>query len=86
MVKAEIEKKPSVKLYCMLGDATDEVTCYEKAWELSEQKSAKAQRHWGLHFYRKKEVCSLSIVFDKSVNCVMGSLMPALLTWRSLWS
>jgi hypothetical protein len=57
VVRAEIEKEPSVKLYCMLGDATDKVTCYEKAWQLSGEKSAKAQRHWGLHFYRKKEVC-----------------------------
>ncbi|XP_063696340.1 tetratricopeptide repeat protein 27 [Culicoides brevitarsis] len=55
VIKQEIDKKPTVKLYCLLGDATDDVSCYETAWNFSQQKSGRAQRHWGNFYYRKKE-------------------------------
>lgn len=53
-------KKETVKLWCMLGDATDDIDCYKKAWELSNEKSAKAQRHWGNYFFNRKQV---SVIF-----------------------
>lgn len=55
IIKQEIDKKPSVKLYCLLGDATDDVSCYETAWNFSGQKSGRAQRHWGNYYFGKKE-------------------------------
>lgn len=56
IIKQEMEKKKeTVKLWCLLGDSTDDISCYEKAWKLSNEKSSLAQRHWGLYyFYRKK--------------------------------
>ncbi|XP_050093654.1 tetratricopeptide repeat protein 27 [Anopheles aquasalis] len=46
---------PSVRLYCMLGDATDDTECYRAAWELSGETSARAQRHWGNYYFARKD-------------------------------
>lgn len=51
-----MEKKETVKLWCLLGDATDDTSCYEKAWKLSHEKSSIAQRHWGLYYFNRKKV------------------------------
>jgi hypothetical protein len=56
VVRQELERNPSPKLWCMLGDATDDITCYETAWELSKHRSAMAQRHWGFYYFSRKEV------------------------------
>ncbi|XP_033209501.1 tetratricopeptide repeat protein 27 [Belonocnema kinseyi] len=54
IIRQEIDKKPTVKLWCLLGDATNEEEHYETAWKLSEEKSSRAQRHWGMfHFHQK---------------------------------
>lgn len=55
IIQQELEKQPTVKLYCLLGDATDDITCYEKAWEFSKQRSGLAQRHWGSYYFAKHE-------------------------------
>ncbi|XP_011635391.1 tetratricopeptide repeat protein 27 [Pogonomyrmex barbatus] len=55
IIKQEISKKSTVKLWCLLGDATGDVNNYEKAWKLSEEKSSRVQRHWGFHYFAKKD-------------------------------
>lgn len=55
VIRQELEKCPSDKLYCMLGDATDDVQCYVRAWEFSGERSACAQRHWGSYLFAKKD-------------------------------
>ncbi|XP_044735060.1 tetratricopeptide repeat protein 27 [Chrysoperla carnea] len=55
IIRQELEKKKSVKLLCLLGDALDDVQLYEEAWELSERKSARPHRHWGQFLFAKKE-------------------------------
>lgn len=54
VIKEQMMKGETVKLWCSLGDATDDVTCYERAWELSQQRSAQAQRHWGMFYFHRK--------------------------------
>lgn len=56
IIRQELDKKETVKLWCLLGDATDNVEYYEKAWNLSNKKSARAQKHWGLYFFHRKQV------------------------------
>lgn len=55
IIQQELEKRPTVKLYCLLGDATDDTSQYEKAWEFSKQRSGLAQRHWGNYYFAKHE-------------------------------
>ncbi|ENN73565.1 hypothetical protein YQE_09814, partial [Dendroctonus ponderosae] len=68
VIAQQLEKKPTVKLLCLLGDATDDITCYEKAWELSKRRSHRAQRHWGNHLYAKKNYADCIPHFEKSVS------------------
>lgn len=52
----------------MLGDATDDVTCYEKAWDLSKKRSHRAQRHWGQYYFTRKQYAECIPHFEKSVS------------------
>uniref|UniRef100_A0A182QCR7 Uncharacterized protein n=1 Tax=Anopheles farauti TaxID=69004 RepID=A0A182QCR7_9DIPT len=63
---------PSVRLYCMLGDATDNVDCYRQAWELSRETSASAQRHWGNYYFVRKDYGSAIEHLRRSIeiNCL----------------
>lgn len=55
VIREQLQKGESVKLLCYLGDATDDISCYDKAWELSGHKSAQAQRHWGMFYFNRKQ-------------------------------
>ncbi|XP_012233056.1 tetratricopeptide repeat protein 27 [Linepithema humile] len=54
VIRQEISKKPTVKLWCLLGDTTGDVNHYETAWKLSEERSSRVQRHWGFYYFTKK--------------------------------
>lgn len=54
IIEQEISKKPTVKLWCLLGDATEDVSHYEVAWKLSEERSSRVQKHWGFYYFAKK--------------------------------
>ncbi|XP_012259318.2 tetratricopeptide repeat protein 27 [Athalia rosae] len=54
IIQQEIDKKPTVKLWCLLGDATQDTRCYETAWKISNERSSRAQRHWGLYYFAKQ--------------------------------
>ncbi|XP_043513485.1 tetratricopeptide repeat protein 27 [Frieseomelitta varia] len=54
IIEQEISKKPSVQLWCLLGDATQNPNCYKTAWELSSEKSSRAQRQWGFFYFAKQ--------------------------------
>ncbi|KAJ8722438.1 hypothetical protein PYW07_003618 [Mythimna separata] len=68
VIQQQIDINPTVKLYCLLGDATDDVKCYEKAWEFSNHKSSRAQRHWGNFLFDHKEYEQCIPHFEKSVE------------------
>uniref|UniRef100_A0A0C9RV43 Ttc27_0 protein n=1 Tax=Fopius arisanus TaxID=64838 RepID=A0A0C9RV43_9HYME len=54
IIRQEITKKPTVKLWCLLGDAEQETSHYETAWKLSNETSSRAQRHWGMYYFAKQ--------------------------------
>lgn len=68
IIQQELDKKPSVKLYCLLGDANDDVTCYEQAWEFSKQRSGLAQRHWGMFYFSKHDYAMAIPHLQKSLE------------------
>ncbi|XP_047100014.1 tetratricopeptide repeat protein 27 [Schistocerca piceifrons] len=67
IVRHELQKKETVKLWCLLGDSTDDPVYYERAWELSGRRSARAQRHWGLFYFNRKQ-------YDKAIQHLSKSL------------
>ena len=44
------------KLLCLLGDATDDITCYQRAWQMSGEKYVRAVRSEGLYYFHRKQV------------------------------
>jgi len=56
IVRAELEKHDDDPLlYCYLGDATDDIEHYEKAWELSKHRCARAQKSIGQFYFKQKK-------------------------------
>ncbi|XP_033340961.2 tetratricopeptide repeat protein 27 [Megalopta genalis] len=55
IIRQEISKKPTVHLWCLLGDATQDSNHYETAWKLSNERSSRAQRHWGMFYFAKRD-------------------------------
>ncbi|XP_054264735.1 tetratricopeptide repeat protein 27 isoform X2 [Macrosteles quadrilineatus] len=68
VIKQQLEKRRTVKLLCLLGDATDDEECYREAWELSEHKSGRAQRHWALYYYNRRQYAESIPHLEKSLN------------------
>ncbi|KAM7536171.1 hypothetical protein Aperf_G00000097151 [Anoplocephala perfoliata] len=57
------------ELYCCLGDVTSDPTYYEKAWEMSKHKSARAARSLGIHAVNKeKDKKKGTEFFEKSLE------------------
>ncbi|XP_058833342.1 tetratricopeptide repeat protein 27 isoform X2 [Topomyia yanbarensis] len=77
IIQQEISKNPTVTLYCLLGDATDEVQYYQKAWEMSNETSARAQRHWGNFYFAKKQYQEAIPHLQKSIeiNCLQENTL-----------
>ncbi|KAG1704751.1 Tetratricopeptide repeat protein 27 [Nymphon striatum] len=74
LIREKLEIEETVKLWCLLGDSTDNIEHYEKAWELSNHKSARAQRSIGSNFYHKSCYQEALPYFLKSVE--INSLQP----------
>lgn len=68
VIKQQLEVNPTVKLWCLLGDATDDINCYQTAWELSKKRSSRVQRHWGQYYFIRKEYQQCIPHFERSVS------------------
>ncbi|KAM3423913.1 hypothetical protein BST61_g1307 [Cercospora zeina] len=56
------------RLYCILGDINQSFDMYEKAWEVSNQRYARAQRSIGRHFMAAKDMVRAAEAYSKSLR------------------
>lgn len=47
LILEELKKNPTPVMYCRLGDIREDTENYEKAWELSKQRSARSRKSLG---------------------------------------
>ncbi|KAK5121697.1 hypothetical protein LTR85_004869 [Meristemomyces frigidus] len=56
------------RLYCILGDIDQSVPMYEKAWEVSNQRYARAQRSLGRLYYSANDFVKAAEAYSKSLR------------------
>lgn len=68
VIQNELKKKETVELYCLLGDALDDVSYYDKAWKISNERSGRAQRHLGCYYFARKQFETAIPHLEKSLS------------------
>ncbi|KAK6439553.1 hypothetical protein LTR95_004237 [Oleoguttula sp. CCFEE 5521] len=56
------------RLYCILGDIDQSTEMFEKAWEVSGQRYARAQRSLGRHYYSLRDYTQAVDAYTKSLK------------------
>ena len=67
-----IERDPlppdAPRLFCILGDLENSTAAYERAWEVSNQRYARAQRSLGKHYSKNGELSKAGTAYARSLK------------------
>ncbi|KAI9079748.1 hypothetical protein K1719_038369 [Acacia pycnantha] len=75
LIKKCLSERPNdPRLWCSLGDATDNDACYEKALEVSNNRSARAKRSLARSAYNRGEYETSKFLWESAMS--MNSLYP----------
>ncbi|XP_062501090.1 tetratricopeptide repeat protein 27-like isoform X2 [Corticium candelabrum] len=76
VIRERLKERETPELLCYLGDATLDPVHYERAWEVSNHRSARAQRSLGLHYLRRKlyKECISSFQKTLALNTLQGGV------------
>lgn len=56
------------RLFCILGDIEEDPSLYERAWEISNRRYARAQRALGKHFFARRDYARSAEAYSKSLE------------------
>jgi len=68
LIKGLLEQGPTARLWCCLGDLEKEAKHYEKAWEFSNGRFARAQRSLGRHHFKHGDLKRAISCFSKALE------------------
>ncbi|XP_050404245.1 tetratricopeptide repeat protein 27 isoform X1 [Patella vulgata] len=68
IIREQLAKQETPNLYCFLGDVTNDVQWYQKAWELSNHRSARSMRCMGFLYFTKQDYETALDCFEKSLE------------------
>ncbi|QHN98153.1 hypothetical protein HN51_045906 [Arachis hypogaea] len=75
LIKKRLSERPSdPRLWCSLGDITNNDTCYEKALEVSNSRSARAKRSLARSAYNRGDYETSKILWESAMS--MNSMFP----------
>ncbi|KAL8127597.1 hypothetical protein AgCh_014485 [Apium graveolens] len=75
LIKKRLAERPSdSRLWCSLGDVTNDDACYEKALEVSENRSARAKRSLARSAYNRNDYEMAKVLWESAM--AMNSLFP----------
>uniref|UniRef100_A0A0G4FKR2 Uncharacterized protein n=1 Tax=Chromera velia CCMP2878 TaxID=1169474 RepID=A0A0G4FKR2_9ALVE len=63
ILRKRLEESPTPALWCSLGDLQQDPGCYRKAWDLSKQRLARAQRSLGVFHFRRGQLEEAAAAF-----------------------
>ncbi|XP_059087002.1 tetratricopeptide repeat protein 27-like isoform X2 [Tigriopus californicus] len=67
VIQKQLDIKETPLLYCMLGDATDDLAHYRRALAMTNDRSARAWRSMGIYYYYHKD-------YPQAVECLSQSI------------
>jgi tetratricopeptide (TPR) repeat protein len=80
LIREELKHNPTPKMWCLLGDVTEELEHYHTALALSDQKHARAFKSLGIHYVQKNDFKTAIGFLEQSLEC--NSLQPGV--WYTL--